>query len=135
MEQILTDRNISESDPLIKVANTNFTLIMIPLQYFICFMGNVISKANSMGCFVAPELGMETPSFLKNVDTSQVDVTALGLVDAANLAPPITFNHSRMVMSNYTITMVTTGCKMWSSANSSWTSDGCEVGGCNLLSK
>ena len=33
IEQILTDRNISETDPLIKVTDINSTLILITLQY------------------------------------------------------------------------------------------------------
>ena len=36
MEQIWTDRNISESDPLAKVANNSSTLIFRTLQYMYC---------------------------------------------------------------------------------------------------
>ena len=35
MEQILPDRNISESDPLANVANNSSTLIFRTLQYLI----------------------------------------------------------------------------------------------------
>ena len=34
MEQILPDRNISESDPLANVANNSSTLIFRTIQYF-----------------------------------------------------------------------------------------------------
>ena len=34
MEQILPDRNISESDPLANVANNSSTLIFRTLQYY-----------------------------------------------------------------------------------------------------
>ena len=43
MEQILTERNISESDPLANVANNSSTLIFRTLRYiyftkhFLCF--------------------------------------------------------------------------------------------------
>ena len=38
IEQILTDRNISESDPLVKVANITSMLIFRTLQYFVILL-------------------------------------------------------------------------------------------------
>ena len=50
MEQILTDRNISESDPLANVANNSSTLIFQTLQYMkICTACTLMHSYYSFG--------------------------------------------------------------------------------------
>ena len=57
IEQILTDRNINESDPLVKVANITSTLIFPTLQY--CLAGVNPSLSNSAQSFISSRIGMD----------------------------------------------------------------------------